>query len=244
MDGTAAVLEAYRDRIVVIAEPKRGRSPPATRGSGARPATSWPSLTPTVSSTRAWLRHLVRPLADESVGVAAGTIRARLPANYVSAFGERIHDHRLAITVYKPPYAATMNWASRRAVLERVGGFDEAFRRCEDVDLAYRLQQSGYSLIYVPDALIYHHHRTTLRGLFCEGFLHGLYAVQTMKSHRSFVASFGHQRIDPRTYLGILSSGTRAIRGRDRGAACECVFNVGKKLGKITGSFRFAYVDL
>jgi GT2 family glycosyltransferase len=125
-----------------------------------------------------------------------------------------------------------------------MGGFDAAFRRCEDVDLAYRLQQAGYSLVFVPEAIIYHRNVTTLRALFSQGFLHGLYAVQALKVHRSFVAAFGHSRFDPRSYRAILSSGARALGGRDRAAACEVVFNLGKKLGQVTGSIRFAHVDL
>jgi GT2 family glycosyltransferase len=50
----------------------------------------------------------------------------------------------------------------RRDVLVMVGGFDEDFFLfMEDVDLAIRIQQLGYRCLYVPNALVYHHHGGT-----------------------------------------------------------------------------------
>lgn len=45
----------------------------------------------------------------------------------------------------------------RRAVLEVVGGFDEDFFcYLEDVDLGYRMRLYGYSVHFVPSAVVYH----------------------------------------------------------------------------------------
>lgn len=42
-------------------------------------------------------------------------------------------------------------------IIKKVGGFDEQFfMYCEDVDLCYRISQSGYKLIYLPTAVITH----------------------------------------------------------------------------------------
>ncbi len=51
----------------------------------------------------------------------------------------------------------------RRSVLERVGGFDEAYHAYyEDVDWAFRAQLAGYRCRYVPSAVLYHHGSATL----------------------------------------------------------------------------------
>jgi GT2 family glycosyltransferase len=51
----------------------------------------------------------------------------------------------------------------RRAVLERLNGFDESFESyLEDVDLGLRCVREGYTGIYVPDALAWHHGSATL----------------------------------------------------------------------------------
>ncbi len=156
-DGTAAVLQQYGSRIVRLDESTRG--PAAARNAGLHAARG-----EVVALTDAdcqvdpdWLTAIVAPLVDPRVGVAGGTIRALPPANEVERFGEVIHDHRQAIEELEPPYAITMNWASRHAVLEEFGGFDERFRRGEDVDLSYRVIQAGYTLTFAPTAVVYHH---------------------------------------------------------------------------------------
>lgn len=48
--------------------------------------------------------------------------------------------------------------AYRRQVLEELGGFDEDFvGYCEDVDLSFRAQLSGYRCVFAPRARVYHH---------------------------------------------------------------------------------------
>ncbi|HXD55763.1 MAG TPA: glycosyltransferase family 2 protein [Solirubrobacteraceae bacterium] len=51
----------------------------------------------------------------------------------------------------------------RRAVLEQVGGFDEAYHAYyEDIDWAFRAQLAGHSCRYVPSAVLHHHGSATL----------------------------------------------------------------------------------
>jgi glycosyltransferase involved in cell wall biosynthesis len=244
-DGTPEVLARHDERIVVVHEPTRG--PAAARNAGLRGATG-----DVVAFTDAdcvvdpdWLARLVVPLADPAVGIAGGRILARPPAGPVERFGEEIHDHRMAIEVYDPPYAITMSWASRREVLEVLGGFDEGLRRCEDVDLSYRIVQAGYGLVYVDEALVYHRNESGLPGLFGEGFAHGFYGVQARKRHERFLRRLGHAPVNGRAYAEIGSRVVDWARGRDRARSrCDAVFNSGKKAGKLAGSLRFRHVDL
>jgi len=47
----------------------------------------------------------------------------------------------------------------RAALFRDIGEFDEdLFIYFEDVDLAFRAQLAGYDCLYVPDAVVYHHH--------------------------------------------------------------------------------------
>ena len=51
----------------------------------------------------------------------------------------------------------TCNMGYRRAVLERLGGFDPQFTiTCEDTDLALRARESGAVSAWAPDALVHH----------------------------------------------------------------------------------------
>ena len=51
----------------------------------------------------------------------------------------------------------TGNTSLKRHYLEEAGGFDPSFRRAEDVELAYRLDEMGLKFIFHPDAIGYHY---------------------------------------------------------------------------------------
>lgn len=62
-------------------------------------------------------------------------------------------------------FPAGVNYSIYRSLLEKFNGFDEAIgpqagRKiqipCEDAELALRLKQSGFNLIYNPDCVVYH----------------------------------------------------------------------------------------
>jgi glycosyltransferase involved in cell wall biosynthesis len=228
-DRTMSVLAKYRDRIRVLQERIRGAS--AARNTGIRNARGR-----IITFTDAdcivepeWLREIVSPLGDDGVGIAGGPILSTQPCNRIEKFGERIHDHRLAIeSAY--PSAITMNWASRRSVLEEVGLFDESLLRGQDADLARRIRIAGYRLVYCPQAVVHHRNEHTLRGLFLEGLAHGL-AVVLMREKYPFASPA--DTFHPRTlYQRLKRNFRRSLRGANRfETLCEVVFDAGKAIG-------------
>jgi mycofactocin glycosyltransferase len=219
-DGTRAALERFGDRIVVLEETTRG--PGAARNAGVRRArgdvVAFTDADCTVDAN--WLRELVEPLADPEVGIAGGTILARPGANPAELFGETIHDQRAAILVWKPPYAITMNWASRRAVLLETGLFDERLRRCEDVDLSWRIGRAGYSLVHRPQAIVRHRNERSAVGLAREGWQHGFYAVAVDTLHAEYLAE------------ALQSPHARSAKPRSR---YELAFRAGARAGHAAG---------
>ena len=233
-DGTLEVLASYDGRITVLREGRRG--PGAARNAGIAAARG-----EVVAFTDAdcvvepdWLGEIVGPLADPDVGVAGGTILAADPRDPIQRYGEAIHDHRAAIEAFDPPYAITMNWASPSALLEELGGFDPRFLRCEDVDLSYRVVQSGRRLAFAPGAIVHHHNERTLAGLAREGFAHGFHGVHARKRHDPFLRGLGHRRVDRRGYAALVRPASRM----------DLAFKGGKKAGKLLGSVRYGHLDL
>lgn len=54
--------------------------------------------------------------------------------------------------------------AYRRSMLDRIGFLDnDFFMIYEDVDLSFRAQLSGYECVYVPQAIVYHRYRSSIR---------------------------------------------------------------------------------
>jgi glycosyltransferase involved in cell wall biosynthesis len=244
-DGTAARLAAYREQLAIVREPRPGAA--AARNAGLRGAAG-----EIVAFTDAdcvvdpgWLAALVRPLRDPAVGIVGGTILALAPANPVERFGETIHDHRMAIEEYDPPYVITMSWASRVGVLRELGGFDERFRRCQDVELSYRALQAGYRFAFAPAAIVHHRNERDLRGLIGEGFTHGFHGVRVHKRHADFLHERGHSDVSPAAWRRLAAGIVDCARGRaDVPLRCQTAFDAGKRIGKVLGSIRFGQLDL
>ncbi|GJL83892.1 MAG: hypothetical protein DHS20C01_35260 [marine bacterium B5-7] len=244
-DSTPDILKGFGDRIRVFNEPIRGSS--AARNTGIREA-KYDQIALTDADCVVepeWLRNLILPLADCSIGLSGGPILPLADANPVELFGESIYDHKAAISEWQPPFAITANWAMNRKLLQHVGDFDIALYHGHDVDLSWRMLKWGYCFRYVPDAIVYHHNRSTRRNLFVQGFMHGHWGVAVLKKHREFLDSYQVSRIDKGRYLqifkdilGLISSEQRSFR------FLSITFNSAKVIGRIAGAIRFRHCVL
>jgi glycosyltransferase involved in cell wall biosynthesis len=228
-DRTMSILDAYRDRIRVLHEPIRGAA--AARNTGVRNAhgdiIAFTDADCVVE--RGWLRNLIPALRDPAVGIAGGPILATSPRNRIEKFGERIHDHRRALED-ESAYAITMNWASRRAVLEEAGLFDPALIRGQDADLARRIRMRSYRLVFCPDAIVRHRNERTLRGLFREGVAHGRAIALMQAKYRSAARADTFNPLAARRRL--MRNLRSCLTGMHRfEALCEVVFDAGKLTG-------------
>lgn len=118
--------------------------------------------------TPLWLRHLVGCWSDESIGCFAGEIEAYQPQDLVEVFSDRAGILRQNGTLTCPylPYTQTANSAYRKSVFDSVGLFHPEMTSGGDADISWRMQkQQGLRIKFVPEALVYHKHRTSLEGL-------------------------------------------------------------------------------
>ncbi len=67
----------------------------------------------------------------------------------------------------------TGNASLRRQHLLDAGGFDPAFRRAEDVELAYRLADAGLGFVFTPEAVGYHYARRSFASWLKTPYLYG-----------------------------------------------------------------------
>jgi GT2 family glycosyltransferase len=76
--------------------------------------------------------------------------------------------------------------AFRRAVFDRVGGFDERLARNQDYELNFRLRQAGGRIFYTPAIRSWYYGRESLRGLWRQYFDYGRWkAVVIRRAPRS-----------------------------------------------------------
>jgi glycosyltransferase involved in cell wall biosynthesis len=129
-----------------------------------------------------WLEQLVQA-ADAAPGaVVQGRTR---PEPYERAILKAPHVRTLAIEPVGP-YAQTANILYPRALLERLGGFDEQAIAGEDVGLSLRARAAGARIVPAADAVVYHAVEShTLPGILRQN-LKWRYLAYLVKQHPEF----------------------------------------------------------
>lgn len=119
---------------------------------------------------RDWILKAVECFRDENIGCVAGRIDGYSPSNYIEEYFIRrgyLCQDTSTLKHWYLPYAQTANAIYRREVLDSIGIFEENWVSAGDTDLTWRmLLNSRYKIIYCKDALIYHVHRSTVKGMF------------------------------------------------------------------------------
>ena len=85
-------------------------------------------------------------------------------------------------------YVPTTALLVRRSALEALGGFDEALRVGEDVDLVWRLTAEGEAVRYEPGSVVHHPTRPSLVAWLQQRFRYGTAAADLAARHGDAVA--------------------------------------------------------
>ena len=128
--------------------------------------------------SRDWLRELVDPFCDPSVGAVGGAIVPYPPRTPAQRYAARRLSHSQLRPIGHPrrPFAMTPNVAFRRNALIRIGMFDTHFPGggWEDADVCWRLAaQTGLRLTYAPRAVILHRYRATAGDFLVQHYRYG-----------------------------------------------------------------------
>ncbi len=107
-----------------------------------------------------WLEAIARRFEDPSVIALCGHVGFRDPAPvqrwlFLEALIE--FHQRLHILMGKPHFWG-FNFAVRKEIFQRTGGFNTRLRLAEDLDLSLRIQQalrSGERIVYAPEMRVY-----------------------------------------------------------------------------------------
>jgi len=133
-----------------------------------------------------WVTQLLGGFGKDSVGGVGGAVKAEKQSNVYDRYAEEAG--LLSQKKFKSMnYLVGCNAAYRKSVLDEVGSFEVFLNACEDLDLAIKSQVMGYTLVYAPEAVVYHLHRTTLKGLFSQQYRNG---IGYMRLHKKYVKDF------------------------------------------------------
>jgi mycofactocin system glycosyltransferase len=138
-----------------------------------------------------WLEPLLRHFADDRVAAVAPRVaspagrNAGTLARYESVrspldLGVAEGRVRAGTRISYVPGAALV---ARTDVLLAMGGFDEDLRCGEDVDLVWRLDESGWRVRFEPAGVVDHEPRRTLRGWLAQRASYGRSAADLARRH-------------------------------------------------------------
>lgn len=177
-DGTTGVVEAWRTRLpnltVVSADEQAGLA--YARNVGARSAHGDVLAFCDADDIAAsgWLSALAAGFRNaDMVGgrLELDLLNGELPRRWRGLTEDDLRQPKLFDYLH---YAVGANFAVRREAFEAVGGCDEMFTLCaDDVDLSWRIQRWGGTLVFRDEAVMHYRLREDLRGLMRQVYRYG-----------------------------------------------------------------------
>jgi glycosyltransferase involved in cell wall biosynthesis len=165
-DNTADVVACYPD-VRLITQSNAG--PAAARNRGALEARGSIILftDDDCVPTPEWLRAMIEPFnVPDVVGVKGvyRTRQSRLAARFVQL--EYEDKYRLMADLPDIDFIDTYSAGFRRERFLEMNGYDTSFpvACAEDVELSYRMSARGWTMKFVPAAIVYHTHPETFWG--------------------------------------------------------------------------------
>jgi glycosyltransferase involved in cell wall biosynthesis len=244
-DGSAALAEDWRDRLPelqVVADPRPGIN--VARNAGVR--ASHGGIIALCDADDAvgpgWLRLLVDGIANgrDMVGgcLDLDRLNPRLPPV------RRQRRTSLANGLGFLPWPEGANLAFSRDVFDRLHGFDETFIfGGEEIEFAWRAQLAGFSLGFVPEAVVHYSVRSSARRVFRQFLAYGRSHAQLYRQFRELGMPRSRAKLIIGRWLWILAHAPAAVvrPGEDREAV---VRRAGIATGRLLGSLKYRVLYL
>ncbi|MFC9766666.1 MULTISPECIES: mycofactocin biosynthesis glycosyltransferase MftF [Rhodococcus] len=210
----APVLQNGCGGHVTVLRHETAKGPAAARNTGLRyAATPFVAfLDSDVLPRTGWIEVMLGHFSDPAVALVAPRIVALEPeastlARYEHARSSLDLGRKESAVQSGGPvsYVPSAAMIARREVLDEFGGFDESMHVAEDVDLCWRLQESGWRLRYEPVAHVAHDHRVTFGKWFDRKLFYGTGAAPLAARHSGMVPPLS---MSPWTFFACLAAAT------------------------------------
>ncbi len=125
-----------------------------------------------------WVERTIETMNSSAAVAAMAMIRTELDHPVARLTQMEIDErYRLLKREQTIDFIAAPACACRRSEFVELGGFDAAYRFNEDVELAYRLNRLGKSIVLVPDVWVLHPHPISWRIYFLTKFHRGVWRM-------------------------------------------------------------------
>lgn len=170
-DDTPAVLAAFVGRhpelpVVLVSEPQPGVSRGRYAGIRVAQGELIAFTDDDCYPAEDFLSAVAQCFREHDIGYLGGRVLLFDPADLPITIQPLNETVKIAASAYMPPgLIHGANFAFRREVLKRIGGFDihlgpgTPCMAADDTDLMQRASVAGYAGLYSPTALVHHHHR-------------------------------------------------------------------------------------
>jgi glycosyltransferase involved in cell wall biosynthesis len=186
------IMENY-PRALLLQELKPGPGLARNRGIQAANADIFAFIDADCRAHPDWLRNALRVLeASNGRVILGGDVQIwRETKGDFSALEayESVFAYRFKLYIEQHGFSGTGNLVVRRADFERVGPF-AGIDIAEDIDWGRRARAAGYTFRYVPEMIVFHPARRSLRELFAKWDRHIQHAVNTREENALWYAQW------------------------------------------------------
>ncbi len=182
-DTSASIVISFGSKVRCVREPKQGRGAARNAGIAVAVGDSIVFTDCDCIASPDWLSRLTQPLiAGQALAAtgfhdaAAGNYWARQIQQRDCIYFNRVRDGDHILHVDTKNFA--IDGTLMRAML-----FDERLQNMEDYDLCLRLTAAGVPILFTPDAVVAHHHRSSLRTVLSTNFSRGFWIGRIHRLH-------------------------------------------------------------
>lgn len=139
------------------------------------------------------------------------------------------------------PHVAGGTIGISRDLFVSLGGFDESLPYLHDTDFCWRAQLAGYSIHFLPEAVVHMRFRPSLRTLYIQARNYAEYNVLLYKRYRHRGMAPISLRMSLLAWWHVLA---RLTRVRDKGSFGMWLWHFAQRVGRIQGSIKYRVLAL
>jgi glycosyltransferase involved in cell wall biosynthesis len=248
-DDSMEIVECYRDRLpnlrIVNAhhppEPRLGVTHSYNVGIQAATGDAFAFCEADDEVAPGWVAAMAQALAQHDLVAGPLDYTKLNPDWLVKGFGTGIQLKGFNVVefIHSAPYASGCNMGMRRSLYETIGEINEAIRYVWDMEYCWRVQDAGFQLHFVPDAVVHYRLRQTLGALFRQNRNWGEEQALLRRFNQKAISRIAIVKDSISVLINVLGVVTIFSKAR----LARWAFNTGWYVGNLQGNVKYYRSD-